>query len=772
MPARIEEITATIIDERFRFGEGDEPTVILDATGAAEGTAAPCRFALKGKAENGDPAKHMTYRFYGRWTNYTNQRTGDTERQFHFKTFVKATPLGRAGVIKYLTAAPGIGPSIARQLWEKFESNAVKILREQPDVAAAAVERLSLAVAETAAAYLHKEKSLEDCTIATIDLLEGRGFPKSVAKKAISEFGNRAADIIRQNPYLLMRFRGCGFKRADALYLDLGLPPAKLKRQALCAWHHLARNTEGHTWHYQQVVDVGLKQSIGGAEVRVGKAVQLATRAGLLCAMWTDGVNGEPSIDGDCQWLAEGRKARNEWRLAEYVREAMRDTADWPEDSGEVRSQLSDHQWERVCNALSGPIAILGGSPGTGKTFTAAKLIGYLGRQIGWDQIAVMAPTGKAAVRISEAMNQYGLPLRAKTIHSTLKVQQADGDGWTFEHSRSNPLPFRVLVVDESSMIDTDLAASLFAARARGTLVLLVGDVGQLPPVGHGAPLRDMIAAGVPYGELTEIRRNSGQIVEACGLIRQGRNFACGGNLIHVGCNGASSQIAAMLATLKEQHTQHGLDPVWDCQVLVPVNKKSELARKTLNEILQAHLNPAEPVRGNPFRVGDKVVNTKNGWFPLAPGAEESLGEDAEQNADGKVYVANGELGRVVRNEANYMHVALQSPDRLVVVPRGQQDDSQEGDDEEATGTGCNWDLGYALSCHKAQGSEWGSVIVMIDDSGSAARVCSREWVYTAISRAKERCYLVGKLATAHQFTRRTAIDKRKTFLRELIATR
>jgi hypothetical protein len=449
MPARIEEITATIVDERFRFGEGDEPTVILDATGAGEGSAAPCRFALKGKAENGDPAKHMTYRFYGRWTSYTNQRTGDTERQFHFKTFVKATPLGRAGVIKYLTAAPGVGPSIARQLWEKFESNAVKILREQPDVASAAVERLSLAVAQTAAAYLEHEKALEDCTIAVIDLLEGRGFPKSVAKKAISEFGNRAADIIRQNPYLLMRFRGCGFKRADALYLDLGLPPVKLKRQALCAWHHLARNTDGHTWHYQQVVDVGLKQSIGGAEVQVGKAVQLATRSGMLCAMRTDGVNGPPDWDGDAVWLAEGRKARNEWRLAEYVREAMRDSAEWPEDDGEVRSQLTEHQWDRLCDALSGPLAILGGGPGTGKTFTAAKLIGHLGRQIGWDQIAVMAPTGKAAVRITEAMNQYGLPLRAKTIHSTLKVQQADNDGWAFEHDRGNPLPFRVLIADE-----------------------------------------------------------------------------------------------------------------------------------------------------------------------------------------------------------------------------------------------------------------------------------------------------------------------------------
>ena len=147
----------------------------------------------------------------------------------------------------------------------------------------------------------------------------------------------------------------------------------------------------------------------------------------------------------------------------------------------------------------------------------------------------------------------------------------------------------------------------------------------------------------------------------------------------------------------------------------------------------------------------------------------DSLGEDAEQNADGKVYVANGELGRVVRNEANYMHVALQSPDRLVVVPRGQQDDSQEGDDEEATGTGCNWDLGYVLSVHKMQGSEVPVAIVMIDEAPSAARLCDRAWWYTALSRAKQRCYLIGKLPVLFGGLRRQSVGARKTFLKELV---
>ena len=111
----------------------------------------------------------------------------------------------------------------------------------------------------------------------------------------------------------------------------------------------------------------------------------------------------------------------------------------------------------------------------------------------------------------------------------------------------------------------------------------------------------------------------------------------------------------------------------------------------------------------------------------------------------------------------------LTAPKRLIVVPRGAADVNDDGGDEESTGTGCNWDLGYALSVHKSQGSEWPVVIVMVDDSGGAKRICSREWLYTAISRAKNCCYLVGNLGIAQGFCRRTAIDKRKTFLKERI---
>lgn len=446
---------------------------------------------------------------------------------------------------------------------------------------------------------------------------------------------------------------------------------------------------------------------------------------------------------------------------------------------------LSEHQVEQLRRATTRNLGILGGSPGTGKTFTAAQLIAALAEVVGINQIAAAAPTGKAAVRLTEAMQSYGIGLVARTIHSLLKVESSGDDGWSFAFNRSNPLPFKVIVVDEASMIDTDLAASLFAARARGTLMLVIGDVNQLPPVGHGAPLRDMIAAGVPYGELKEIRRNEGGIVQACADIRDGKAFKCEGNLRLIGACDPKSQREVMLAVVEESARQFGVDPVWGVQVLCAVNRKSELSRRELNKLLQLHLNPNPVVGGSPFRLRDKVVNTKNGWFPLVEVAGKTEDgrvklvdndDNLTVNANNQVYVANGELGEVVKVEPNYFNVQLTAPRRLVVVPRGKQqfnnDDAagdEDGNVEESTNTGCDWELAYGLSVHKSQGSEFPVVIYMVDDSGGAKRVCTREHLYTGISRAKQCCVLIGKLSVAQGFCRRTAIDKRRTFLAQKI---
>lgn len=764
---RNEEITAVFVNERIRWDDTLVGEIqLVNGSSPAEG---PVTAGLKGKAEVDELLPNHSYRFYGRWTTYQNKRSGESERQFYFQTFVEAAPHGRAGVIAYLKRAGtgrGIGTARARALWEKYGSDAVRMLREEPEEVAANIRGLSVESAKECSIWLHDKRQLEACTIELTDLLDGRGFPRDTVRLAVKAWGNEAAAIIRKDPYCLMNFRGCGFKRCDQLWLDLGLSPARLRRQAFCAWYAVASNTEGHTWFSVQHAINGLAGQVSGAEIRPAAAIKLAKRIGRLSpdrngaleVIRSDQHTGAIVSHGGEVWVAEGRKAANEELLAKLVVDSMSETSYWP--NIDELENVSDHQREHLCKSLVGTVGILGGGPGTGKTYTAARVISKLIDTFGIDQIAVGCPTGKAAVRISEAMQQYGIGLRARTWHSLLGIDKVnnDGGGWSFAHNESNPLPYKVLIGDESSMLDTNIMCSIFRARAAGTHFLLIGDTNQLPPVGHGAPLRDLIAAGLPYGELTEIKRNSGGIVEACAAIRDDKKWQPGDNLVFHEMLTDETTLACLVDVIKE-HADIGFDPVWDCQVVVAVNDKSKLSRKEVNALLQLELNKNPGKKNQPFRVGDKIVNGKNGWFPSVE--FDPNDPDTQLNENGEVYVANGELAEVLEVEEKIVIAKLSSPDRVVKIPRGK------GDGESSTG--CSWELGYALSVHKSQGSEFTITIVLVDEYPGARMVCDRSWVYTAISRAKEKCVLIGQKRTVDRFCRVQKMNRRKTFLAEQV---
>lgn len=762
MSAKLQELTGEWRGERQRWGETVLGAVreLASAGAQAELELPGARdLTVKGPAGEGELERGLSYRFYGRFTEHP--RYG---RQFCFQTFVRSQPHGREGVIRYLQKAPHVGAAISLALWDKFGGDAVRILRERPQIAAAA-SRLTDEQAREAAAWLEREKDLEHCSIDLMDLLTGRGFPRATAKQAVAAWGNRAAEWIKRNPYALMRFKGCGFGRCDAIYLDLGLPPGRMKRQALCCWYVLARDTEGDTWKPVEFVVEGLRGKVGAADVDAVAALKLAKRGGLIATR---------RDESNRLWVAEAKRAGAEDRVAAYAAQALAEPNAWPDDI--YLDGASEHQQVQLGAAMEAHLGLFNGSPGTGKTYTIAALVKSLVKMYGQESVAIACPTGKAAVRATEAMQAYGVPLRATTIHSLLKVaEKSEGEGWSFTHGADNPLPQRFLIVDEASMIDCGLMASLLSARGVGAHVLLVGDPGQLPPVGHGAPLRDLIRASIPRGELQEIRRNAGTIVEVCAAIRAQRSWQPDArvalpekNLKLVEAANPAAQIEKVLACLRAAQAD-GLDPIWDCQVLAAVNARSPLARKALNEVLQRELNPGGARAGeNPFRVGDKIVNTKNGFLPLDDG--QRPGPEAVIGDDGKCFVANGELARVVRVEEKLTVAELSSPRRIVRIPRGGATSGAEGESEDATGTGCQWDLGYALSTHKSQGSEWPVVVVVLDEYAGARLVCSREWLYTAISRAKRLCFLVGKLQTAAGYCRREALGRRKTFLVERIA--
>jgi exodeoxyribonuclease V alpha subunit len=380
-------------------------------------------------------------------------------------------------------------------------------------------------------------------------------------------------------------------------------------------------------------------------------------------------------------------------------------------------------------------------------------------------------------------MRRHNLPLTATTIHTGLGVCGHSTGKAEFKHDEDDPLDCEVLVVDEVSMEDTDLMASMLRAVPEGGNVLLIGDQNQLPPVGHGAPLRDMLAAGVPCATLTEIQRNAGDIVRACHAIKDGSLFETSPrldldavpprNLKHVQADTPEEQAARIMDLLNGARAR-GFKPMRDVQVLVPRNDGAFVGRQALNVALQAYLNPeteTEERRRNPrFRKEDKVICLKN--TVMQAYAQKTMADPRDMDSylhggDGQLqYIANGDIGKVVATGPDAVMVKFYGPERLVKFDtkrRRKGADEPDGAEDKKP----NFDLAYAITTHKSQGSQWPAVVVVLDES--AGRLANRELLYTAISRAERVCFLVGKIVSAYKMVQRQQLVRRKTFLGELL---
>lgn len=732
--------------------------------------------AVSGEESEPEIEVGQSYRFMGRWQDHPKFGW-----QFKFSTYALQEPAGRTGVVRYLTQlCDGIGKKRAVALYDRYGGDAVRTLREEPGrVADDGV--LSRDVAEESARQLAESATYESTKLALFDLFAGRGFYATpLVRECIGLWGAKAPDVIKEDPFALMLndLTSCGFKRCDKLYLELKHDPLALKRQMLAGWHALHTDGSGHTWHPVQTAVRAIREAIGDG-AKPEDAVLLGVSENRF----------RPRRDAANKlWIAETRHAANEQAVATGVLRLLRyGTPDWPEqDVG----RLSEHQQAAIDRIREKCVGILIGSPGTGKTFSAAALIRQIIAKHGEEAVAVAAPTGKAAVRCTQAMDQYELGVTATTIHRLLGLGRASFvKNDQPAHGPENPLEKRFVVIDEASMLDTDLAAALFNALTDGTHLLLIGDTGQLPPVGHGSPLRDLIAAGVPTGELTEIRRNAGMIVRACAAIKNGQPFetadrydeAAGHNLRVVDCPTPAAAVAALECLVERLTVTGQFHPVRQTQILTPLNDKSEISRRPLNDRLQRLLNPdGKSVPPNPFRIGDKIICLKNGTL-----AAVELGDETADPADPKsyreakddwggkveVYVANGEIGFVEAVGDKVTVARFGEADKLVRIPMGKQrdegDDRPHDDHAAEKGRGCNFDLAYAISVHKSQGSESPCVVVIVDEQ--AGRIATRELHYTAISRASKYCVVLGRRAVLEKQAKRVSLNKRQTFLAELV---
>jgi len=766
---------------RHKFGEGDRELLI----GEIETTLGTT--TVKGNACADEIFPGNSYRFFGHWSEYTNQRSGRTERQFAFSTYCETEPLERDGVIEYLKrigTGAGIGKARAEAIWNAYGGNALQVIRDEPET----LRQFGLFPDDVklVTERLEQQKRAEATTIELLQLFAGRKLPHSLPTACVKKWGVRAPKMVRRDPFRLMEFRGVGFERSDNLWHALGRSPSQLRRQTFALWHTIDTQANGSVWLDASVLS-SLPVKVGG-DCDPGRACRMGLRLarregykgphGKLAACSTLGLDGPlaEGSRGSTLWLADAGEAACERSIAKKVAAALSERPEWPQIDG--LDSLSSHQLEQLRHATRGKIGILAGSPGTGKTYTAARLIQRCADEYGARSIAIGAPTGKAAQRITEAMRGAGLDwAKAQTWHSLLGVDPVLGLGF-WKYHEWNPWRFRVLIGDESSMLDQSLFRAILDARGTASL-LLIGDTNQLPPVGSGAPLRDLIAANLPCGELREIKRNSGGIVEACAAIRDRQEWQPGGNLIVVPDH--KDPMRAVLEILeKEDAASDEIDVFEDCQVIVATNERGNANRKAFNEYLQNELNPSEDVKpGQKFREFDKIICLTNGSYSgvsrvyiehainsidredevkdiaYDPNSMGGLARNANQVEFALqigAYLANGEVGRVVFADQKVAIAKFAGP-RFVQFPQAHP----------------SFDLAYAVTCHKSQGSEWPVVVVVLDPSGSASRICDRSWLYTAISRAKQRCYLVGDKATADKFCRVQSVAKRKTFLAELI---
>jgi len=760
-------------------------------------------FTIKGvMPEDDSPEPGLNYKLYGKWAD--DPKFG---RQFELMTFSPAAPHGREGTILYLERnASKIGRARAVEAWNLFGPDSLRIAREHPEIFASKIRGLDIEAAKKISEELKLISSLEGVNVALLELLNGRGFPRDTARRMVKKHGNRAPEVISRNPFRLMEEPGGGFNRCDAFWESLGLPMDAMRRQVCCLQYCLQSDKEGHTWIDSQTVERFLKSKVtsrnrdGESNLDFEKALKIAVRAKKLdvvhwcdkCsstgrALVPDLFDGEVLVDAVCpkchggpgqRYIADWTKSKAEEAVARYLASSYSEESHWPKLIGVEPGEAGPtrHQAEQANLSTAGTIGLLTGSPGTGKTWVVAAVVKELLKVCGIQDIAVAAPTGKAAVRCSETLAGYEIGLRAKTIHSLLKVESADGGNWQFQHRANNPLPYKFIIIDEFSMCDIPLLNSLLAARARGTHILFVGDPNQLPPVGYGCPLRDMIFAGMPCGKLVEIKRNAGTIVRACAAIRDGlpipldKEFDLTGddpkNLVL-----RTARESEMVEVLRERiEAIQDLNPIWDVQVIVAVNKRSTVCRTKLNEYLQDLQNKhGFSLQNSPFRVGDKTIVLKNSILPK------------EGSPNIKIAIANGEFGAVRRVEEKRTIVKFPSNESTIEIariplkkkPSSSSNSDDDGDTkEEESATGCDMDLAYAATCHKMQGSSAKHVIVMLDPYPGATGphgICDRSWIFTAISRAERSCELIGLYSTLKTQVAETKIWRRKTLLAQKI---
>ena len=649
-------------------------------------------------------------------------------------------PTTLLGIERYLGSGliPGIRSATAKLLVQEFGERTLDILSEHP-------EKLTRVpgIGKKRAQQLSKAFQEQYGAREAMVFLQSYGVSPALAVKISKRYGADAQRKIRENPYRLIDdIEGVGFLTADRIALSLGIPQDSEYRLRAGIKYALqeAAGGEGHTYLPR---DTLLERAARG--LRVSGELLTHQLDGLLFAREIIALDAEGT---EAMLLAPYFYAEKE--IARYLKLLMSaaKTAEKSDVSQRVRDfekkngiQFSENQRRAVSEAVQRGLLVITGGPGTGKTTIINCILALLSGSV---QLA--APTGRAAKRMSEATGR-----EAKTLHRLLEFSGEEGK---FQRDEQNPLDCSCVIVDEMSMVDVFLMRSLLRALKPGTRLIMVGDADQLPSVGAGNVLGDILKSGViPSVRLTDIFRQSGEslIVVNAHRINHGEAPILNqkGSDFFFERRPFAEDAAQAIVGLCEKRLPaflHTDFPARDIQVLSPT-KKSGAGVYQLNQLLQAALNPAE--RSKPeihygdtvFRLGDKVMHVKNNYQLPWKNDDGTEGEG----------VFNGDVGFISKIDTQDRVVTVRYDDERTVEYEYQQLEELE--------------LAYALSVHKSQGSEFPCVVMPV--VGGPPRLLTRNLFYTALTRARRLVVLVGREDAIAAMVNNNHIAARYTTLRQ-----
>ena len=664
------------------------------------------------KGQLPDPGPGQEYAFRGRWVRHPKHG-----RQFAFDSTRILYPTTLAATRTYLGEhCKGVGTRTAARLVEAYGPDAIQVLMRDPGRVAREIPGLSPRKAVEAAAGLRANEAHQALQLALTGLLDGTGTSRAVIARLVRDWGEEAPARLRENPYAMIDgIRGVGFATADRVAAHLGFDREGGPRIRAGIRHVLQEEafSNGHTCLPREAFLLKASALLG-----VGSDLLEADVPALVRQDFLVDQDGSLSLKALCE--AEHLVARRILALLEGT----------PPHGRPDFKDLQEDQREALRKAVLSPVFILTGAPGTGKTFTIKRILD----SFSGTRVALAAPTGKAAKRITE---QTGRP--AVTMHRLLEPTMRDGRDFAFSRDAGNPLAADLIVLDEVSMVDIPLMAAFLDAVAPGTRLILVGDTCQLPSVGPGNVLKDLIGSSrIPCTELTVIKRqDEGLIIRNCHRIKDGRDIVTGdaaGDFIfqeRPDEEGIRQALLDLVST--ELPRTRGADPLRDIQVITPLREKTVLSCEALNAMFQERLNPRPLPPGSRFKKGDKVIQTKNRY---------------------DLDLMNGDMGFVLDVDTGTRSLTVDFGGESGPVGMPLIENELE--------------LAYAITCHKFQGSEARIVLVPIHRAFGTL-ILQRNWLYTAVSRAQKLCILVGDRAEIPRIIRRVQQRSRSTRLAGLL---